>query len=75
MNVDIYTLKTCSYCIAAKQLLKSKGISFKEVDMTYDDSLRMKITKETGHRTVPQIFIDKAFVGGFAELNRHLNAH
>ena len=29
-NVDIYTLKTCPYCIRAKQLLDSKGVIYQE---------------------------------------------
>lgn len=75
MNVDIYTSKTCGYCVAAKQLLKSKGIDYREIDLTHDQDLRVKISNLTGHRTVPQIFIDKNFIGGFTELNQHLARH
>ena len=72
MKVDIYTSKTCTYCLAAKQLMTSKGLSFREVELSNDQSLRLKISKQTGHRTVPQIFINNTFIGGFNELSKHL---
>jgi glutaredoxin 3 len=73
MDVDIYTSKNCHYCHSAKQLLASKGLGFREIDLSNDQNLRLKISQQTGHRTVPQIFIDKNFIGGFNELSKHLS--
>ncbi len=67
--VKIYTTNYCPYCTRAKQLLKSKNIAFQEIDLTNDSELREKISKQTGHQTVPMIFIGEKFIGGFDNLN------
>ena len=68
-KVKIYTRKMCGFCSAAKNLLKSKGISFDELDATFDRKLRMEmIAKAKGGATFPQIFIGKHHVGGCDEL-------
>lgn len=71
MSVEVYTTKTCPYCIAAKSLLKQKEIEFVEHDVTFNDSMRLKLMKKTKQRTVPQIFIDKEHIGGFDDLNKY----
>ncbi len=65
----IYTTSFCSYCQAAKRLLEQKGLNYREIDLTQDQELRQKISKENGgYRTVPMIFMEGKFVGGFTEL-------
>jgi|TARA_B100001250_G_C19817430_1_gene799501 glutaredoxin 3 len=66
--VKIYTTNICGYCAAAKKLLERKSIKYEEINMTSDKSLQMKIIKETGLRTVPQIFIKDKHIGGYSEL-------
>ena len=66
--VKIYTTNICGYCAAAKKLLERKSIKYEEINMTSDKSLQMKIIKETGLRTVPQIFIQDKHIGGYSEL-------
>jgi glutaredoxin 3 len=68
-KVEIYTTMFCGYCDRAKRLLKSKGVDYTEieVDMNADERDRM-VTRAGGRRTVPQIFIDGAHVGGCDEL-------
>ena len=67
-NVTIYTKNLCSFCSAAKQLLKSKNFPFDEVNMEGDQELMIKIMKQSGQRTVPQIFVGDVSVGGYREL-------
>ncbi len=67
-SVKIYSKEHCPYCIKAKQLLKSKGISFDEVDVTHNQELRDKLESETGWMTVPMIFIGDKFIGGYDNL-------
>ncbi len=67
--VVIYTTKTCPYCIRAKQLLNHKGIPFKEIDITDDQEREQEMTRLTGRKTVPQILIHGAPVGGCDELH------
>ncbi|MDP2723341.1 MAG: glutaredoxin 3, partial [Bacteroidales bacterium] len=58
----------CPYCRAAKSLLNSKNISFEEISVEGDDAKRQWLMKETGQRTVPQIFINNQSIGGYQEL-------
>ena len=52
----------------ANGLLRHKGVAFEEVDVSTDDALREKMVRESGRRTVPQIFINGSPIGGFDEL-------
>jgi len=53
----------------AKALLRSKGVAFEEIDVTYDPALRAKMVKLAGgRRTVPEIFINGEIIGGCDEL-------
>lgn len=67
-NVTIYTKNYCSFCKMACSLLKSKGVDFKEIDVTHDEDTFSEVKKKTGSRTVPQIFIEDEFIGGFDNL-------
>ena len=66
--VRIYTTPTCPYCVRAKRLLDRKGVGYQEIDVAGDDQAREDLTKLTGQRTVPQIFIGEAHVGGSDDL-------
>jgi glutaredoxin 3 len=67
-KIEIYTTPTCPYCHAAKSLLKEKGVDYTEITVL-DPDLREKMTQRAhGRRTVPQIFIDDAHVGGYDDM-------
>ena len=68
MNIEIYTTKTCAYCVRAKSLLKNIGLAYTETDVSTDTDKAIEIAKRSGQRTVPQIFIDGRSIGGFTEL-------
>lgn len=67
-SIQVYTTAHCPYCIRAKDLLKRKGLAFEEINLEgkFDELKALK--DRTGHRTVPQIFIDGKMIGGFTEL-------
>jgi glutaredoxin 3 len=68
-NVVVYTAKPCGFCTAALRFLKEvKNVEVKEVDLSKQHELRMKLIEETGQRTVPMIFIGEKFIGGYTEL-------
>ena len=51
-------------------MLNRKGIPFEEIDVTQDPVMREKLIALTGGRTtVPQIFIEDMFVGGFDDIS------
>lgn len=70
-DITIYTTPSCPYCVRAKSLLKQKGQTvFNEIDVSKSDAVREEmIEKAGGRRTVPQIFINGAHVGGFDDLS------
>ena len=70
-KIVIYSTKVCPYCVSAKRLLESLNQKYEEVDLTNDQELRQKLSDENnGYRTVPMIFINDAFIGGFTELQK-----
>jgi glutaredoxin 3 len=67
--IEIYTTPFCPYCIRAKRLLEHKGATFREIDVMGDNDARGEmIARANGGRTVPQIFIGDAHVGGSDDL-------
>ena len=68
-EVKVYTGSNCGYCTAAKKLLQTAGIAYEEIGLDDQPELRRKLSEENGHyRTVPMIFIDGKFIGGFTDL-------
>ena len=67
-DVVIYTTTICPYCVRAKQLFQRKGVSYREVDVSFDQAERMALVARTKQRTVPQIFINDQHIGGCDDL-------
>ena len=72
MNIFIYTKSGCPNCVAAKQLLKDKGLRFIENNME-DSGVRQAFEfAYPDLRQMPQIFINDQRVGGLAGLQAAL---
>lgn len=68
-EVIIYRTTYCPYCDMAKRLFQNLGVTFKEIDVTHDPDMRLKLVEMSGgRRTVPQIFIDGVSVGGYTDV-------
>ena len=70
MRVKVFTKYACGYCYMAKNLLKSKNITFEEVNIEDHPEAREFVINE-GHRTMPQIYINEKNVGGFDQLKKY----
>ena len=70
MKFIIYTSNCCSYCVAAKQLLSSRGFEFSEINLEEKGMNREDLFELTGGRTVPQILVNEKPIGGFDELQK-----
>lgn len=69
-RVEIYTTRTCPFCIAAKRLLDQKGVAYEETDVGANPELRAAMMQRAnGRRTVPQIFIADQSIGGCDDLH------
>jgi glutaredoxin 3 len=67
-TITIYTSNFCAYCVAAKNLLKSRGYNWTEVRVDLDATGRQEMLARANRSSVPQIFIGDVYVGGFDEL-------
>ena len=68
----VYSKKNCPWCAMAMEELKLRGIVFDKVDL---DEIGKTAAEVTGRkvRTVPQIYIEGNYVGGYQELMSFLN--
>lgn len=65
----MYSTAVCPFCLRAEMLLKAKGITeIEKIRVDLDPRQREEMMNKTGRRTVPQIYIGDAHVGGFDEL-------
>jgi glutaredoxin 3 len=68
-KVLMYSTATCPYCIRAEQLLKHKGVQeIEKIRVDIQPELRAAMMEKTGRRTVPQIYINDVYVGGYDDL-------
>lgn len=68
-NVTLYTRTYCPYSRRAKEILRTKGIEFHEIDIERDPSREAEmIERAAGRDTVPEIFIEGHHIGGCDEL-------
>jgi glutaredoxin 3 len=68
-KVLMYSTAVCPYCIRAEQLLTRKGVqNIEKIRVDLQPELRMEMMEKTGRRTVPQIYINDVYVGGYDEL-------
>lgn len=64
-HVEIYTWRSCPFCIRAKALLDSKGVEYTEYAIDGDEAARDQMAERSGgKRSVPQIFIEDHHIGG-----------
>ncbi len=64
----MYTTRICPFCVMAKRLLQAKGVAVEEIRVDEHPQQRDEMMRITGRRTVPQIFIGEAHVGGCDDL-------
>ncbi|HEX7114337.1 MAG TPA: glutaredoxin 3 [Steroidobacter sp.] len=67
-EVLMYSTDWCGYCQRARNLLARKGVQPREIKVDEEPDARATMLRETGRRTVPQIFIGGRHVGGYDEL-------
>ena len=71
MKIKMYTSNYCPYCMNAERLLKNKGYDVHEkVFVDQDPMILENMIELTGKRTVPQIFIEGHYIGGFDDLRK-----
>lgn len=72
-RAKIYTKTSCGYCTKSKNLFKLNNILYDEINLD-DDTERLSFYEELSNKlgtnvnTVPQIYLDDEYVGGYNEL-------
>ena len=65
MEIKVYSTPTCPHCVRAKEYLSSKGVSFKNIDVSSDQAAADEMIKVSGQMGVPVIVIDDQVIIGF----------
>jgi glutaredoxin 3 len=68
MAIRVYTKKHCGACKDVIALLRSKQATFEEIDLSSDDEERARLEELTGWDTLPMVFVDEVFIGGWDDL-------
>jgi glutaredoxin 3 len=73
MKAVVWSKNQCPFCVQAKALLESKGIEFEERNLSAEKWTKEQLLEAVPTaRTLPQIFLDDNYIGGFTELRKHL---
>tara|TARA_A100001011_G_C13901291_1_gene671207 strand:- start:89 stop:331 length:243 start_codon:yes stop_codon:yes gene_type:complete len=67
-EITMYTKTVCPYCVRAKNLLKSKGLEWSELNIETPEIRESFMEQFPTVRTVPQILINGERIGGYQEL-------
>lgn len=68
MQVIIYVREGCVYCKMAKDLLLENKITYEAIDLDSNPELQKKLIEKTKQTTVPYVFINNKFIGGYNDL-------
>ena len=66
--ITLYTTEPCGFCRSAKALLRGRGITYDEVNLSKDPDGRAALLERTGQMTFPQVIVGERSIGGFREL-------
>ena len=72
MKAIVWSKDACPFCVQAKSLLTARGIEFEERKIGKAWTKEQLLEAVPTARTVPQIFLDEQYVGGYQELKQRL---
>ncbi len=64
-RVIVFSTPTCPWCNRAKSYLRSRGVPFRDVDVSRDAAAARDLVRRTGQMGVPVIEIDGRPIVGF----------
>jgi glutaredoxin 3 len=67
-GVLMYATAACPFCQSAERLLVAKGARIEKIRVDLEPERRAEMTKKSGRRTVPQIWIGSRHIGGCDDL-------
>ena len=69
----VYTKKNCPFCQLAKEELKLRGIPYDSIDIEDAGKTAAEITGRRDVKTVPQIYVEGEYIGGYDDLMKWLS--
>jgi glutaredoxin 3 len=74
-KVAIYGAEYCSFCVKAKNLLLKNKVPINWVDVENEEGRKTLLDLQLRHnyKTIPMIFVNDAFIGGFTDLKAKLD--
>jgi glutaredoxin 3 len=73
MKAIVWSKDACAYCEQAKKLLTARGIEYEERNIMRGPWTKEQLLEAVPTaRTVPQIFLDEQYIGGFSELQQRI---
>lgn len=70
MKAIIWSQPQCNYCNQAKTLFASKNIEYEERVIGNGWTKQQLLEAVPNARSVPQIFLDDKYIGGYTELRQ-----
>ncbi|KAG7380722.1 3'-phosphoadenylsulfate reductase [Phytophthora pseudosyringae] len=72
-GITVFTKSTCKFCLAAKDVMREREWEFDEASVPSEVSIQ-SLQQIVGRpvKTVPQIFLDGKYIGGYTEFIAHL---
>jgi glutaredoxin 3 len=64
----MYATAACPFCQSAERLLLAKGATIEKIRVDLEPEQRAEMTRKSGRRTVPQIWIGSRHIGGCDDL-------
>jgi glutaredoxin 3 len=64
----MYTTAACPFCQSAERLLVAKGAQIETIRVDLEPGRRDEMSRKSGRRTVPQIWIGERHIGGCDDL-------
>lgn len=68
-RIVIFSITGCPFCLRAKSKIRDElKLEFVDINLDQYPSRREEARERSGRRTVPQIFFNNIYVGGYDEL-------
>jgi len=64
-HIIVFSTPSCTYCNAAKKYFRSKGIKFRDVDVSRDSAAARDMVRRSHQQGVPVIDIGGKIIVGF----------
>lgn len=86
MDIVVYTKPNCKYCVELKEFMAFAKIPYKEIEIVPKITIEMVREAKKSYiliekvkrlapeaKTVPVVFVDGVWIGGWSELKKKLN--